>query len=105
MCSFRFIYSTITRSCSSFWRREYQLNKVNFWNEEEENKNQLLLSQAWLNLSKLVKNKLGVEDSRGTVFKFVNYLNKNSGLKWGLIIFAFYVVLFVVIGLLNFFNN
>ena len=83
----------------------YQLNKVNFWNEEEENKNQLLLSQAWLNLSRLVKNKLGVEDSRGIVFKFVNYLNKNSGLKWGLIIFAFYVVLFVVIGLLNFFNN
>ena len=86
-------------------KNNYRLNKVAFWDDDEENKNKLLLSLAWLNLSKIVKNKLGVENNDTTVNKIVNYLNKNSTIKWGLVVFAVYVLLFAVIGLLNYFQE
>jgi hypothetical protein len=58
-----------------------------------------------LNLSKTVKNKLGIENNRGTFNNIVTYLNKNSSLKWVLIVFAFYVLLFVIIALINSFQE
>ncbi|MDG1101495.1 MAG: hypothetical protein P8N29_09825 [Saprospiraceae bacterium] len=83
----------------------YKLNKVSFWDEDEENDNKLKLSLAWLNLSKIAKNKLGIEYSSSTINNVVNYLNKNSNLKWGLIVFAAYVLLFSILGILNLFND
>ena len=70
--------------------------------EDDENKNKLQLSLAWLNLSNMAKNKLGIENSRSTVNIMVTYLNKNSNLKWGLIVIAVYVLLFVIISILNY---
>lgn len=81
----------------------YKLNKVSFWDEDEENDNKLKLSLAWLNLSKIAKNKLGIEYSSSTINNLVNYLNKNSNLKWDLIVFAAYVLLFSILGILNLF--
>jgi len=88
-----------------FAHNNYRLTKVSFWDDDEENKNKLLLSLAWLNLSKVVKNKLGIKNRYSAVDKLVNYLNKNSGLKWVLIIFSIYVLLFVIIGLMNYFQE
>ena len=86
-------------------KNNYRLNKVAFWDDDEENKNKLLLSFAWLNLSKVVKNKLGIENRYSVVDKLVNYLYKNSGLKWVIIVFSIYVLLFVIIGLINYFQE
>lgn len=79
----------------------HRLNKVSFWDDEDENKNRLQLSLAWLHLSNTIKNKLGIENSRSNVNKMFTYLNKNSSLKWGLILFTFYVLLFVIIASIN----
>ncbi|MDC0098060.1 hypothetical protein OAI37_05425 [Flavobacteriaceae bacterium] len=86
-------------------KNNYRLNKVAFWDDDEENKNKLLLSLAWLNLSKVVKNKLGIENRYSAVDKLVNYLYKNSGLKWVIIVFSIYVLFFVIIGLINYFQE
>jgi hypothetical protein len=83
----------------------YRLNKVSFWDEGDKNKNKLQLSLAWLHLSNLAKNKLGIKNNRSTVNNIVTYLNKNSTLKWILIFCAFYFLLFVIIALLNFFQE
>ena len=83
----------------------YRLNKVSFWDEGDKNKNKLQLSLAWLHLSNLAKNKLGIKNNRSTVNNIVTYLNKNSTLKLILIFCAFYFLLFVIIALLNFFQE
>jgi hypothetical protein len=88
-----------------FAENNYRLNKVSFWDEDDENKNKLQLSLAWLHLSNMAKNKLGIENSRSTVNIMVTYLNKNSNLKWGLIVIAVYVLLFVIISILNYFQE
>jgi len=88
-----------------FAENNYRLNKVSFWDEGDENKNKLQLSLAWLHLSNMAKNKLGIENSRSTVNIMVTYLNKNSNLKWGLIVIAVYVLLFVIISILNYFQE
>jgi len=95
----------LLREIKEFADNNYKLNKVSFWDEDDENKNKLKLSLAWLNLSKTVKNKLGIENNRGTFNNIVTYLNKNSSLKWVLIVFAFYVLLFVIIALINSFQE
>ena len=87
----------ILREILEFADNNYRLNKVSFWDEDDENKNKLKLSLAWLNLSKTVKNKLGIENNRGTFNNIVTYLNKNSSLKWVLIVFAFYVLFYKVL--------
>ena len=83
----------------------YRLNKVSFWDDDDKNKNRLQLSLAWLNLSKVVKNNLGIVNRHSASDRLVNYLYKNSGLKWGLIVFLIYVLLFVIIGLMNYFQE
>ncbi len=83
----------------------YRLNKVSFWDDDDKNKNRLQLSLAWLNLSKVVKNNLGIVNRHSASDRLVNYLYKNSGLKWGLIVFFIYVLLFVIIGLMNYFQE
>ena len=88
-----------------FAENNNRLNKVSFWDEGDENKNKLQLSLAWLHLSNMAKNKLGIENSRSTVNIMVTYLNKNSNLKWGLIVIAVYVLLFVIISILNYFQE
>ena len=48
---------------------------------------------------------VGIKNNRSTVNNIVTYLNKNSTLKWILIFCAFYFLLFVIIALLNFFQE
>lgn len=86
-------------------KNNYRLNKVSFWDDEDENKNRLQLSLAWLHLLNITKNKLGIKNNRSNVNKMVTYLIKNSTLKWGLIVLAVYVLLFVIIGLMNYFQE
>ena len=95
----------LLREIKEFADNNYRLNKVSFWDEDDENKNKLQLSLAWLRLSNMAKNKLGIESNRSAVNNIVTYLNKNSNLKWGLIVFAVYVFLFLVIALLNYFQE
>jgi uncharacterized Zn finger protein (UPF0148 family) len=95
----------ILREILEFADNNYRLNKVSFWDDEDENKNRLQLSLAWLHLFNITKNKLGIENNRSNVNKMVTYLNKNSTLKWGLIVLAVYVLLFVIIGLMNYFQG
>ncbi len=95
----------LLREIKEFADNNYRLNKVSFWDEDDENKNKLQLSLAWLRLSNMAKNKLGIESNRSAVNNIVTYLNKNSNLKWGLIVFAVYVFLFLVIALLNYFKE
>ena len=90
---------------AEFADNNYRLNKVSFWDDDDENKNRLQLSLAWLHLFNITKNKLGIENNRSNVNKMVTYLNKNSTLKWGLIVLAVYVLLFVIIGLMNYFQG
>ena len=92
----------LLREIKEFADNNYRLNKVSFWDEDDENKNKLQLSLAWLHLSNMAKNKLGIENRRSTVNIMVTYLNKNSNLKWGLIVIAVYVLLFVIISILNY---
>lgn len=95
----------LLREIKEFAENNYKLNKVSFWDDDDENKNKLQLSLAWLHLFNITKKKLGIENSGSSVNKMVTYLNKNSSLKWVLIVFAFYVLLFVIIGLMNYFQE
>lgn len=95
----------LLREIKEFADNNYRLNKVSFWDEDDENKNKLQLSLAWLRLSNMAKNKLGIESNISTVNNIVTYLNKNSNLKWGLIVIAVYFFLFVIIALLNYFQE
>ena len=95
----------LLREIKEFADNNYRLNKVSFWDEDDENKNKLQLSLAWLNLSNMAKSKLGIKNSRSIVNNMVTYLNKNSNLKWGIIVFAVYAFLFLVIALLNYFQK
>ena len=95
----------LLREIKEFADNNYRLNKVSFWDEDDENKNKLQLSLAWLRLANTANNKLGIESNRSAVNNIVTYLNKNSNLKWGIIVFAVYVFLFLVIALLNYFQE
>jgi hypothetical protein len=95
----------LLREIKEFAENNYMLNKVSFWDDDDENKNKLQLSLAWLHLFNITKKKLGIENNRSNVNKMVTYLNKNSNLKWGLIVLAVYILLFLVIALLNYFQQ
>lgn len=95
----------LLREIKEFAENNYKLNKVSFWDDDDENKNKLQLSLAWLHLFNITKTKLGIENNSSNVNKMVTYLNKNSNLKWGLIVLAVYVLLFLVIALLNYFQE
>ncbi len=95
----------LLREIKEFAENNYKLNKVSFWDDDDKNKNKLQLSLAWLHLFNITRKKLGLENSGSSVNKIITYLNKNSNLKWGLIVFAVYVFLFLVIALLNYFQE
>ncbi len=95
----------LLREIKEFSDNNYRLNKVSFWDIDDENKNKQQLSLAWLHLSNRAKNKLGVKNSKSTINNVITYLNKNSTLKLGIIVFAVYVLLFIIIAVMNYFQE
>ena len=74
----------------------YQLNKVSLWDDDNEDENKKLLAKAWKNLSKSVKNKLGLKPNTNRVDKAVNYLIENPTLKYALILLGIFIAIFLL---------
>lgn len=79
----------------------YQLNKVSLWDDSEDDSNKKLLAKAWKNLSKRVKNKLGLKSNNSQIDNALDYLHENSTLKWTLVFLGLIIVFFLFIVLLK----
>lgn len=84
----------------------YKLNKPNVWSDDSDEltESKKFLSDAWYNLMNRSQRKLGIKDERNTFAKIYEYVSRSPNLKLGLIVFFFYTLLFLIIGVLKYFE-
>ena len=85
----------------------YKINKPNIWSDDSDEiqESKQLLSESWYSLMKRSKSRLGIKDARSNSTMIFDYISRKPNLKLLIIVVFFYVLLFTVIGLINYFSN
>ena len=85
----------------------YKISKPNIWNDDSDDlqESKQLLSDSWYRLMNRSKNRLGIKDQRKISTKILNYIGRKPKLKLLFLIIFFYLFLFTIVGLVNYFSN